>query len=254
MIPADALNALIKVRDRAKPVLAQSSLQVLDAAIASVHDSAGVDKKTRNKRIASRGRWGYSIPADRPLEFIECKTRSGHSILVDLFGCFTWAFKAPGECVTQELVIRVWSVDPALSFRADWDAERLGFLAESAGRRVIVRYHFDRANSGQDGPRYHLQVGGNARPEEYCWLPEPLDVPRLPFPPLDIVLGCEMIMANFFPDAYRDIRLDPLWRGAVRLAQSECHHDYYELCSHALAAGGGFTQSLMDELWNKPWE
>src|SRR5260370_1397775 len=95
--------------------------------------------------------------------------------------------------------VRVWALDKNLCYRADWDAERVREeLNESLGR-VMLRFHFDLAEPPQSGPKYHIQIGGVPHGGELWWLPPSLNLPRIAHPPIDLVLACEMIAANFFP-------------------------------------------------------
>lgn len=80
----------------------------------------------------------------------------------------------------------------------------------------MLRCHFDLVNPKQDGPLYHLQIGGNPRAEEYCWYPKEFDLPRLIHQPLDTVLLCQLVIANYFPADYQEIRRDINWRWAVK--------------------------------------
>ena len=66
---------------------------------------------------------------------------------------------------TQELVLRIWSADEAIMYREQYDSELIGELVTARSNplkeRVMLRCHFDLANPNQDGPLYHLQIGGN---------------------------------------------------------------------------------------------
>ncbi len=95
---------------------------------------------------------------------------------------------------------------------------------------VIARWHFDRANDqGQErmqrGPLTHIQFGGRVhgsdRKKDF-----PLKVPRWIHPPLDVILLCEAIVANFYPEKWDIIRENPRWCDAISKSQLICYSAY----------------------------
>src|SRR5690606_20304373 len=62
----------------------------------------------------------------------------------------------------------------------------------------VARWHVDRANFqdgiAQSGPLVHLQFGGHNA--GYRHLDHPLKEPRWCHPPMDLILLCELIVAN----------------------------------------------------------
>lgn len=188
--------------------------------------------------------WGFQIDFDAPIRFIET-IHKGHDLVADIVCRYEW--KESAIPVNQELVIRVWN--KSLSYREDLDHENfLDLYSDPNGKgRVMFRCHFDLANEGQDGPKYHLQFGGNARDEENCWIPEEIKIPRIAFQPMDIILACQMVVANFFSSDYqqkysRDFR----WKNAVTEVQSVFLRDYYARCVDMIDN----EQILLDDLWN----
>ena len=116
----------------------------------------------------------------------------------------------------------------------------------------MLRLHFDLANPGQPGPKYHLQVGGVPGENGLCWFHPSLNLPRVAHPPTDLVLICEMIASNFFPEQYRSIRTDPIWWRAVRDTQRSLLLEYFRRC-HETVASEQSGQSLLDQLSNEAW-
>jgi hypothetical protein len=171
--------------------------------------------------------------------------------MVDL-SCALRCLKDPAaEPIEHNITLRVWSLEKRLFFRSEWDAEHLEDTLDGLGRRVMLRLHFDLANSGQQGPKYHIQVGGI--PGQYCWLHPSMNLPRIAHPPSDIVLMCEMIARNFFPEEYRTIRTDPTWLRAVRDTQQSILQEYFRLC-HDTVRTKRHDQSVLDRLWNEAWQ
>jgi hypothetical protein len=249
MKPSDVLLALDTIKLKlAGPILAGTAEHVLDDAISQVKPYARQCIKYPERWV--RGPWGFSINPKMPLEFKDGAVR-GYRVRLDLSCEFRWPADPQGEPLTQNLVLRVWCLDPRLVFRAQWDAEPLKEWLTS-GKRVVLRYHFDLASPEQPGPTYHVQVGGIPHGNECFWVPSEMNLPRLAHPPTDLLLACEMVAANFFPEDYRVIRRDGLWRGRIRESQSLVLGNYFRRCVQAVGNQGA-PQSLLDELWHVPW-
>jgi hypothetical protein len=252
MTPADVENGLKAVKNHLANILEGSSSSVLDQAIAQVHPAAETWRKGQTNWRRRGVAWGYSISRDQPLEFQVCKVR-GYDTFVDLSCAFKWPKDPDAGPLEQNVVLRVWTLEKRLYFRQEWDAEQIQTMVDGLGRRVMLRLHFDLANPGQPGPKYHIQVGGNPAGNELCWFPPSVDLPRIPHPPTDLVLACEMIASNFFPEQYRRIRTDLIWRGAIRDTQRSVLQEYFQRC-HETVAREQHDQSLLDHLWNEAWQ
>ena len=181
--------------------------------------------------------WRLQIARDSPIRFRECAEKR-NSLSVDVFGSIeepTHPSEGLGShppTLSGALTIRVWSRKVGHYYREGVDAieikQRVEENAAGTGR-VLTRFHFERAESTAIEPLYHLQVGGRLRDdEEFCWYPEWLKLPRFVHHPLNLILACEFVVANFFPDEYSKIREEPLWRKWVEVAQEEYVFHYYE--------------------------
>jgi hypothetical protein len=252
MTPIVVEDGLRTIKDKLATILASSSSRVLDDAIAQVHDAADVCRKgPTNWR--KRGRpWGYQISKGQPLQFQVCKVR-GYDTIVDICCVLRCPVDEAAEPLEQNFALRVWSLDRRQCFRRGWDADEIESIFDGSARRVMLRLHFDLASSDQPGPKYHVQVGGIPAGDELWWMPPSVNLPRIAHPPIDIVLLCEMIAANFFPEQYREIRTDPIWRGAIRDTQRSVLQKYFQLC-HDTVAREQHDQSLLDQLWNEAWQ
>lgn len=185
--------------------------------VGQLHDFA------RPARRRNRIRWKFSIPRERPLSFKENET----GLQVDLAGMI----EGQGDDVREvRTLLRVWSLDKTICYRVGVDSEEIERKFEQTGRRVIVRYHFDcRApNVTKPEPIYHLQVGGNPLDEENCWFPKHLEIPRFHFPPMDIVLLCELVLVNFFHKESENLRKKPEWVSLVRNSQDAFQQRYFD--------------------------
>lgn len=195
--------------------------------------------------------WGFRIDDPHSLRFKECYVNK-YCYRVDVLCEFRWKWSSEEQCSEphqRSLILRVWSRDNAMVYREEWDSECvLRSMVEKPGEaeRVMVRFHFDRAPQGASEPLDHFQVGGIARSDEYSWMPSQLDVPRVPYPPQDLYLVCELIGANFYGQRYRTISTDALWRHQILESQELCLKDYYEGCLKAIDRR---KSVLVDHLW-----
>ena len=245
MTDGDVLRSLESIRDRFSPILEGDAHSVLEKAKAEVRES----KKQYDARVRQRTRglppltWGFALCPSSPLRFKRAKVNR-IALSVDLIAAMQW--QSPGESpVKQDLALRVWCAERTVAFRPFWDAERVEGSVDWVKGRVMLRLHFDLGDSEQPGPRHHVQVGGTTQDEEHCWLSPAIPVPRLAHQPMDLVLLCEIVAANFHPEFYRDVSRDATWKGT--LATSECCllKPYYQSCLRSLDGG----QGLLGGLW-----
>jgi hypothetical protein len=196
-----------------------------------------------------RGRsWGYSIPRDKPLRFSTTpEMRSAHRLDVDVFCRIAGHGQdKPDPLTAQEIVVRVWTSEKELFYREMWDATRLlELFGDGTGaRRVMIRYRFDRAREGAAELRYHTQFGGMADDDELCWHPEKLDVPRIMHPPIDLVLACESVVANFFPKTHAELCRDPEWSALIKSSERLYIGPYLDECRAAVRKQTTLCQQL----------
>jgi len=96
----------------------------------------------------------------------------------------------------------------------------------SESDELLDRWHVDLSNEDQEGPVFHLQHGGHSSGSSTRNTEEKLSVPRWVHPPMDIVLTCELVVANFFQKKWLELRENPTWTALVRDAESYCYTDY----------------------------
>lgn len=183
------------------------------------------------------------IPPDSPLRFVENPHRD-YRFQVDLF-CKLFHPLTKTTELFGTLTIRIWSLDQHLCFREGLDSEHLQEKFGEQGKRVLVRFHFDRANPKQDALKYHLQIGGVHQEGEYCWYPEALTIPRFVHHPIGLFLACEYIVANFFPEEYKVISEEPGWTAALRKSQEYFVEPYIQQ-----VRGWKSEVSLLQHLWS----
>jgi len=233
-------------------ILDDSASYVIDEAIAGLESSKKrFDERTRqthDPRLIPQP-WGYQIDPEQPLRFKPSRAIRGLEPWVDLYCIVLWREEGALP-VKQEIHLRVWSNNTNYVHRPEWDSEtvfnRLTDPVRPFDGRVILRCHFDLANPGQHGPKYHLQFGGEAREYELCWLPGIADLPRLVCPPMDLILACQLIAANFYWEEYIEFRETPEWIGTLRRSQGHLLKNYYKNCLNVLEQ----DRVLLDYLWN----
>ena len=235
------LNAILD--DRADVVIEQAK-SMLRESKCQYDESKRQGRQERELRP-----WGFSISPNDPLRFEPTEVR-GLKLRVDLFLEEYWAEEPADQPCQLNVAIRVWSLDPQMYFREEWDASRLKDQTDPVRGRVMLRIHFDLANAEQSGPKYHAQMGGNPRPNELYWFPEALSVPRLLHTPVDLVLASELVAATFYPNKYQDIRREDSWRGARKVSQEHLLRGYFEEALTAVKS----NDSVLDVLWNVQWK
>ena len=249
--PADVHRSLETIGSRLAPILDDTSHSVIAQAKAMLLDSA--EKHRERVRQANRRLppipWGFRIEPEAPLRFNEIVV-DRLKFRVDLFLRSYWDSVPAAMPAVLNVAIRIWALDDNVCFREDWDAQRLASDVLSGNGRVMLRMHFDLANRDQDGPKYHLQFGGNQHEGELNWFPENLSVPRLLHSPVDLVLASEMIAATFYADDYKAIRRESSWLDSMRTSQVHLLSSYLTKASTAVLNG----TSLLESLWNVAWE
>ena len=111
----------------------------------------------------------------------------------------------------------------------------------------LSRWHLDMANKTdgvpQSGPFTHLQFGGhhhNGREMDH-----PLKVPRWCHPPMEVALLCEVVAANFYEEAWLELRNEPNWCKAISLYQRLCYRHYFERMTKCLSISSSTALSGM---------
>lgn len=229
-------------------ILDDGASYVIDEAIAELEATKKafdeLQGKTHHPGLTPEP-WGYRIYPESPLRFKRSNAIKGLSCWVDLYCTVLW-WKEGSLPVKQEITLRVWSDELDYIYRPAWDSEKIyGRLTLG---RVMLRCHFDLANPNQHGPKYHLQFGGNAREHELCWFPEIMDLPRLACPPMDLILACQLIAANFYREEYDEFRETPEWIHTLRTSQEHLFKDRdgSPNCDRSVVVWRGFWS-----LWDK---
>lgn len=263
MTPKSIHDGLQEIRRSLDPILHDSSYRVLDEAMAGLRPL--MQKVSGRSKREKLKKWGYTITPSAPLRFRPTKV-DGLVMWADLFCTLEWEEEGTTP-IEQVVQLRVWSNEPTFLYPNEREAVEEGRDVEELdpqikevvenmtgvdSGRVIYRCHFDKANTGQPGPSYHVQFGGEPHAGECCWLPHIISVPRIVHTPFDLVLTCELIVANLYPDVYDGVKNDPNWKSIIYQSQANLLEGYYQNCAEALRKiRREESGSLLECLWNK---
>ncbi len=245
-------SGLKTIRKDFKSILAPDAPGILEEAGAElVSSKQRYDEMKRRKELRDNDSWGYRIYKEKPLRFIDSGDNRGGKLSVDLYCDIQWR-EEEDLPFSQDICLRVWSNEPYLIYREQWDSnwieEQLSDPSRFKAERVMHRMHFDKAEVGQQGPTYHLQFGGKQplEEDELCWFPKAINLPRLVYAPMDLILACQLVAANFYSKVYASVRNTPHWTRIVRHSQEYLLEKYYRECLTYIKNG----EILLDELWN----
>jgi hypothetical protein len=229
-------------------LLEEQGKGALYEAIAQLKPSRQQSSRIRSREEAP---WKFEIPSEKSLLFVELP---GQELQPDLYCSFGGPSTDEWPWKEQSLVIRVWSRNNVLTSRANWDSlELTSKLKERNWQRVVLRFHLDRAKPADPVPIHHFQIGGVPveHDRELCWLLPQVDIPRLPYHPVDIVLACQIIVASFFPEAFLKLCSDTEWLTLVRRAEQFNIKHYSSMCYDFCKTPDVYPkQTLLMRLWN----
>jgi len=182
---------------------------------------SAVSKQTLRNQIEAlrdqrkKDKWHFVINKAQPLTFIENEDKLQADISCQISGT---------RDDTQEVrtLLRIWSSDPTLCYRTGIDATQVGNQFRQTGKRVLIRIHFEprRPTARIPEPTHHFQIGGVPDVSEICWWPKQIDVPRLYYPPMDVILLSELVLVNLFPRRSSNLRKKPEWTALIRKSQN----------------------------------
>ena len=178
-------------------------------------------------------KWNIIIPSDHSIKFKNVDIK-GYKIYIDLY-C---NIKGENDTInSNNIVIRLWSLDERLSFRKNIDNSEYEKMFQDIGwKRVLCRFHFDskRIDERNFDPNHHLHFGGIPENDEYTWYPKQLSVPRFIHQPMDLILAFEFILYNFYYNTTIDFRKTPEWNSLIKKSENIFIKSYYEDCCRHL--------------------
>lgn len=192
--------------------------------------SALSNESFRLRKVRKGTCWTTQIARERPIRFERTQDKDGSDITISLSADRIAVDQSDQQCppfTNLDVAIAITNVQG----------------------EPVSRWHLDRANAGQPGPLFHLQMGGHLpgfRDREL-----PIAVPRWCHPPMEIGLLCEVISANFFADKWaRWIREDPAWCRAIRELQRLCYSAYVNRLTTSLTVS---DSTALARMWNGYW-
>ncbi|MFK5971538.1 MAG: hypothetical protein QM487_15665 [Candidatus Marithrix sp.] len=210
-----------------KKLIAPDSKNRLDRCIAQL-------KKYNNK-----AEWEYIIESSNPIKFTPIPDKKLKQIYPQIY-----------------LDIKVESSEKNNFYpfkKLDLKIEILDIKGE-----LQSRWHIDLANKKddvlyQEGPLFHMQGGGH-KPQANRKDELKISRPRWAMPPMELILTCEMILANFYPEKWKDIRNDKGWLKLIHIAQLMCYSAYYQqihdcLFQHQQLIPSSQSKSVLTTLW-----
>lgn len=116
---------------------------------------------------------------------------------------------------------------------------------------VLIKHHIDFANSPdgqfQEGPLFHMQFGGHT-PGHAKMFEVPIKEPRWLCFPLDVVLLCEVVAANFYPEEWAELKSLPGWNDPIVSSQKLCIIPFLNALQSKASIS---SRSLLDQVWAK---
>ncbi len=152
-----------------------------------------------------------------------------------------------GRWVKPRIVAKGIEIEQGDGTALPFQALDIALEIDDDANEPLSRWHLDLANKSygvpQSGPLTHLQFGGHHH--ENRDHDHPLKVPRWCHPPMEVALLCELVAANFYEEAWLDLRNEPNWCQAISLYQRLCYRHYFEKMTNSLSISSSTALSTM---------
>lgn len=188
-----------------------------------------IEESNRIKRERKKKAWDVTVVRQRPIMFAPAKDKNGEVLRISLISRIS-VDQADDKCPPFQ------TLDIAVELRDEKGTP-------------VGRWHVDKANKGQSGPRFHLQFGGHVpehRDQDFR-----VKEPRWCHPPMEVALLCEVIAANFFEQTWAaKLRDDASWCDSIQLFQKLCYVAYTNMISDALNVS---SSTALGKMWGDRW-
>ena len=178
--------------------------------------------------------WQLEIDRSDPISFIEAEDKNGRPIFPRIV------------CEGISVNFHHRSLPPFHAFD-------IAMEIVDGNEEPVARWHIDLANEKDDGmqsgPLLHIQFGGHV--QGFRERDHPLKVPRWCHPPLDLILLCEVTVANFYTEFWEKLREDQNWCHAIAVGQKLCYSAYLRKLTSSLAIS---SKSLLHSMWASEWQ
>lgn len=190
-------------------------------------------ESSRLQRDRDATSWSLDIDRDNPVTFAESKDKNGNVIIPRLV--------CKGISVAQDQ----HELPPFLALD-------IAIEIDNVKREPVARWHVDLANEKesemQPGPLVHLQYGGHNK--GYRDKDHPLKEPRWCHPPMEVILLSEVVVANFHPEFWEELREDANWCDAISVGQKLCYTTYLRKMLNGLSIS---SKTLLHSMWASHW-
>lgn len=225
-----------------QPILAQEMAQAIKLIAHKLKIQNVLDQANYStlmdvaRKVTGRGAtssWGLMIDRQRPL----------------IFGKFVAKDK---KVYTPQIVCPGIDVDQSKGTGIHFTRFDIALEILDSKNTPVARWHVDMANitSGkrQEGPTFHLQYGGqcsNGKGQLH-----PLQEPRWCHPPLDLLLLCEVVAANFYPQKWESLREERNWCTAIATGEKLCYSFYLSKFNTWL---NNSNKTCLHAMWASEW-
>lgn len=216
--------------------LARLSNLLCQAELIQPYSKNYLDRVSGKLRKFGRSQsWQYTINVSAPIDFVAISTKKLGHIAPHVY--INVAVKPP-------------DTDDSSPFTKLNNTIEVIDLSNSD---LQSRWHIDLANLKEDGiyqagPLFHLQGGGH-KPHADRKKELKVSIPRWASPPMELILTCEMIIANFYPEKWKIIKRQQGWLELIKVAQQLCYPQYCQQIQDCLS---GKPQSVLEALWATP--
>lgn len=177
-------------------------------------------------------RWAYEISESNPI-------------------VFKWTYNTHIKKKIQTRIYAAVSANQLTAGGTCFDRLDLALEVLDEEGNVLIKHHIDFANSSdgqfQEGPLFHLQFGGHT-PGHTKSFEVPIKEPRWLCFPLDVVLLCEVVVANFYPEDWAELKSLPGWNDPIVSSQKFCIIPFLNALQSKASVS---SRSLLDQLWAK---
>ena len=169
--------------------------------------------------------WHLCLRDATAIEFQHFPIR-GYYVFARLQGVFSTTRSKPARRLDR------WQSEPCSISSCAIEVFELG------SRELVGRHHHDLANPRQNGPLWHLQMGGAPVNNQR------LGVPRWPIAAMDPVLVIELAVYSFFNDAWGELRSTNPWKRIIKRSEELLLRHYYDRLHQYITRGTGIDSWL----------
>lgn len=200
--------------------------QIIDDQSMSVISKIYSNLKSQKESNA----WNIEVDRGQPIVFSQC-------------------IDDKGEIIVPKVMAKGIKVNVLNSECSPFETLDIALEVDYYGGEPLVRWHIDKANYNeqtgyQDGPLFHVQLGGHHHNNRQHDIP--IKRPRWNYPPLDIVLFCELVAANFFPEQWAGLKDDPAWCENIKKCEIYCYKAYINKLENVVFKS---RKTVLGEFW-----